>query len=1335
MHLLSNLSLFGQVFLFRNYTAAEGLPDDFVFQIRQDSRGYMWFATSSGISRYDGVHFQNYSIKNGLPDNAVRDLLEDEQGRIWVATASGLSCFEGGQFRNYSTADGLPHPFIQCLYKGRDGRFWIGTRGGGVCYFDGKNFHRLDEDSGFSLKTIWDIRGDQQGNVWFCGQEGGVFRFDGKKFQRFSEAEGIPPVSTYCTLEDRQGNIWVGTDSGVYRHDGTKFRRVRDASNTIDDVSCMIEDPAGAIWFASYGGGLVKYEKGKYQNFRSANGLVNDYAICLFVDRESNLWIGTQGGGASKFSGEQFAQIGQLKEAAISLIHGITQDPSGQFWFASYGGGICRLNDDGRLDRWRTSQGLASNLVNDVVASPSGKIYCGTDRGLSVFEKGRFQNFDAKTGLPDAVVRALYLDQTGKVWIGTFGGGVCRFDGKRFENWTTREGLLDNQVISIHEDQLHRIWLGTGKGVSILDNGHFRNLARKEGLPAGKVAAITESPVGVYWIGTDTGLCRYENGQFTIYDESKGLTNSTIHWLQFDRQGALWMGTNKGISRLTPASGQLKNFSSRDGLAGDEMLQGAVFLDRTGFVWCGSTHGATRFDPAFTPHNFVPPIVQIDGVRIFDQEWPLTQLSRLSPRQNSMTFSFLGLSFRDEERVQYRYLLEGFDPQWSPGTRERSARYTNLPEGKYRFRVTAANSLGIWDEKGASLEFEILPPLYRKLWFQCLAGFFLLVSMGGIVQWRTWMVRQHNLKLDRKVRERTREVLEQRERLARTNQELQALQDTSNAIIGLLDPDKLGHLILETSMQLLVCPGGVLMELGWPDQKVIVKLALGTAAPIQGAQFPAQQSQVWELIESRQACTFSAGQDDAFLGILKDQAELASCQTVLVPMICMDRMIGILALVRPFQAGKFNQREIALLVALASQATVAIRNADLYQAIRLSENRYRTLVERAGDAIFVVTREGCFDSVNPKTLEMLGYAEAEFKQMQLADIVPEEQRGVVHHLLDHTARSGNALESVDLQKKNGDSLPVEIHMVALGDDLYQAIVRDITMRRFLEKTLKQQRDRAEEASRLKSEFLASVSHELRTPLHAILSYADFGLEKISTADRGRLRNYFHEIKDSGSHLLTLIDDLLDLSKIEAGKMVYQWGPVTLWVVLDEACSRLGNLAESRQISLKTMPVPKDWIAWGDYEKILRLLINILGNAIKFTPVGGQISLFVKNDRSQNDREDQAYTSGEKGYHKKEAEESNADASSGLLERDFWHVGIQDTGIGIHPDEREAIFEKFVQSSHHAANKSSGTGLGLSICRGIVEAHQGKIWVESPGLGLGSTFYFSLPVYRESAASR
>jgi ligand-binding sensor domain-containing protein len=230
--LLSNLSLFGQVFLFRNYTAAEGLPDDFVFRIRQDSRGYMWFATSSGLGRYDGVHFQNYSIKNGLSDNAVRDLVEDEEGRIWVATASGLSCFEGGRFRNYSTADGLPIPFIQCLCKGRDGKLWIGTRGGGVCYFDGKKFHRLDEESGYSLKTIWDIRKDKQGNIWFCGQESGVFDLTAKKlsvFPRRKEFQRFPLIAHWRIVRGTFG--WKppveSTGMMVQNSEGYTMQRAR----------------------------------------------------------------------------------------------------------------------------------------------------------------------------------------------------------------------------------------------------------------------------------------------------------------------------------------------------------------------------------------------------------------------------------------------------------------------------------------------------------------------------------------------------------------------------------------------------------------------------------------------------------------------------------------------------------------------------------------------------------------------------------------------------------------------------------------------------------------------------------------------------------------------------------------------------------------------------------------------------------------------------------------------------------------------------------------------------------------------------------------------------
>lgn len=1323
----SHNASWGQVYLFRNYTAAEGLPDDFVFQIRQDSLGYMWFATSSGLSRYDGVRFHNYDIKNGLADNTVRDLVEDKKGNIWVATANGLSCFTAGKFRNYSTADGLPHPFVQTLLLTREGQLWAGTRGGGICYFDGQKFHPFGSPAELPLKTIWDMREDQKGNLWICGQEGGVYWIDQKQNRVHPVGVGIPSVPSFCWLEDLRGDLWIGTAAGVYRRHENRFRLVQSPGDLLHDVSSILEDRQGNLWFACYGAGIVKLSQGQFKHFQSSNGLAYDYTISLFEDREGVLWIGTQGGGVSKFSSEQFTQVSQLKDAGIRLIHGIGQAPDGAYWFASYGQGICRIDSQGKISRWRLKDGLASDLVGDLVVTASGRVYCATQQGLSLFEKGQFKNFGVPQGLRHATLEVLFLDHLQRLWIGSFGGGVSRFDGKRFETWSTPQGLLDDHVFAIHEDQKKRIWLGTGRGISILENGRFRNLTQTEGFPSGKISAILEDPQGVFWLGSDSGVVRYDGKQIRLFNERHGLLNASIRWLKFDRLGFLWVGTNKGVSRLDPTTQRFLNYTSRDGLAGDDMLQGSVFLDHAGDLWFGSTTGATRCDPVFQPRTLAPPLVYLQGVKVFDQDYSPSQVRELKAWQNLLTFSFIGLSFLDEERLRYQYMLEGFDTHWSAGIAERSARYTNLPFGKYRFRVMVSNPGWSGKAPEASLAFEILPPFYRKFWFQLVVGMVVLGSMVGLVRWRTWLVRQHNLVLDSKVRERTHEVFEQKERLARANEELQALQNTSNALIALLDPNELGRFVLETSMQLLDCPGGFIMQLSWPQRRIHIDKALGLAEGIQGVEFSAHESLAGEVLEKRQARVYSPSEIRGVFGESDMVRHLESCRLVLVPMLCQDRIIGILGLLRLPETIPFSSREIQLMAALSSQAAVAIRNAELYQAIHASEKRYRTLIECAGDGILVVTPEGRFDAVNPKTLEMVQREEKEFKQLCLNDIFPADQQDQVRHLFQRARVEGSALESLDLLTSQGKTVPVEIHMVALGDGLFQAILRDITVRRQLEESLEKQLDRAEEASRTKSEFLASVSHELRTPLHAILSYADFGLEKVGAVERERLKGYFHEIKDSGAHLLNLINDLLDLSKIEAGKMVYHRAPLPLWVLLDDASSRLLHLAESRQIKLTLKEIPREWMAFGDYEMLLRVLINLLGNAIKFTPPGGQIVLTAENWLNSEGGEGLVEKVGP-GF------DSGMLLSEGLAPavraNGSWKVSIFDSGMGIIPEELESIFDKFVQSKRYADKNRAGTGLGLSISKGIIEDHQGRIWAESPGPGKGSSFSFTLPAYHE-----
>ena len=256
--------------------------------------------------------------------------------------------------------------------------------------------------------------------------------------------------------------------------------------------------------------------------------------------------------------------------------------------------------------------------------------------------------------------------------------------------------------------------------------------------------------------------------------------------------------------------------------------------------------------------------------------------------------------------------------------------------------------------------------------------------------------------------------------------------------------------------------------------------------------------------------------------------------------------------------------------------------------------------------------------------------------------------------------------------------------------------------------LVQARDEAEQANKSKSEFLANMSHELRTPMHAILSFAKFGVDRWEKAERDKLHHYFENIHKSGSRLLTLLNDLLDLSKLEAGKMNMDLQAHHLSELIQDAFTESEALAKTKQLELKLNNQLADDTLNVDAPRMLQVIRNLLSNAIKFSPEGGAITVHLKESDLPKGRR-----------------ATDKETQPAVL------IAIQDEGIGIPESELEAVFDKFVQSSKTKTG-AGGTGLGLAICREIVEAHQGKIrainnaTTEQPDLP-GASFHIVLPL--------
>ena len=254
------------------------------------------------------------------------------------------------------------------------------------------------------------------------------------------------------------------------------------------------------------------------------------------------------------------------------------------------------------------------------------------------------------------------------------------------------------------------------------------------------------------------------------------------------------------------------------------------------------------------------------------------------------------------------------------------------------------------------------------------------------------------------------------------------------------------------------------------------------------------------------------------------------------------------------------------------------------------------------------------------------------------------------------------------------------------------------------------KEAAELSNQAKSSFLANMSHELRTPMHAILSFSDFGLSRIETASREKLSSYFSNIHESGNRLLSLLNDLLDLSKLEAGRMEFAIQQNDLRSVINTCCSELDAKLAERNLNLEIEIPPHLGPALFDPIRIGQVMTNLLSNAIKFSPEGGLIRILVSHDtlrigKRENDTEDTPAL----------------------------RVAVMDQGIGIPEDELESIFDKFIQSSKTRSG-AGGTGLGLAICKEIIEGHNGVIWAESVK-GAGATLSFVIPVEEPHYASK
>lgn len=405
---------------------------------------------------------------------------------------------------------------------------------------------------------------------------------------------------------------------------------------------------------------------------------------------------------------------------------------------------------------------------------------------------------------------------------------------------------------------------------------------------------------------------------------------------------------------------------------------------------------------------------------------------------------------------------------------------------------------------------------------------------------------------------------------------------------------------------------------------------------------------------------------------------------------------------------------VSVLYRMANSEILQRKKAE--EAMGQAEENYRAIFNAANDAIFVHDiRTGSILDVNQKTEDMYGYSREEMKRLNVEAISagepPFRQADALKWIQDAAAGKPQLFEWMAKDKK-GRLFWVEVnlkHAVIGGVLCLLAVVRDIGERKKAEEQLLWAKEHAESANRAKSEFLATMSHELRTPLNHIIGFTELIADKKVGGLNETQEEYLNDVIESSRHLLSLINDILDLSKVEAGKMEFHPVDMDLRGLMEDSLFMVKEKALKHGISLMTEMNGIPEIIRADHRKLKQVMYNLLSNAVKFTPDGGEIRVTAEVARGA-----------------RFGAQSEFPGDGHII-----FISLKDSGIGIKEEDLERIFNPFEQLDNSASRQYQGTGLGLSLTRRLVELHGGRIWAESEGEGKGSCFHFIIPYHGPS----
>lgn len=809
-----------------HFSINDGLSQNAINCLFQDSRGYIWIGTQDGLNKYDGYTFKTYrhapDDEYSLSSNYVRYIVEDEDSCLWIATQDGLNKFDyrTGLFESFfheeSNSSSLYENDIKTMYLDKLGFIWLKTDKG-VDQFNIKtkkfsyNKHEYDEFSFATEYNYYSITDDNEGVLWMGSKDGLLsydrvnqqfctYKIDSKKQGGFNEI--------FCTYINTKNEFLVGTKSGLYSFDKkTKFFEKLYPDVEMDIVRVIYEDNKGTTWIGTEEGVVyIDSKTKKICNLSFRKTYVKEVffgrVTSIFQDNSDILWISSDNG-LFKIDrkDEKFKLINQNVFEGLKLstdrTYSIYKYKNDDILIGTRKYGFNLLNIKNNTIKQFTSEKyplLKDDNIHCIYEDTDKNIWVGTSNGAFIFDKAKstFTSFSDYTGknvdhyLKNNRITAILQDTNGNYWISTF-NGLLFVSEDRIEIFKNKRNapkeIASSEVLNIIERKDKSIWVATVKGVSKFNptGRDFINFNRdNSNLSNNSCLTIFESIDGTLWVGTETGLNKFieETGRFEFYtSKSHGFSNDYIYAIVEDNNRYLWMSTNKGIVKFNPFTSEVTNFNLEDGLQSYEFNIGASYRHYDGEIYFGGVNGFNYFYPdslSKNPYVPMPIITRFVKKSSFGEKNIIlgnSNVINLSYNERSFDIYFALLEYSHPQKNKFKYRIKEIDAKWTNNGTKNYAGFIRLSPGEYTFELEAANSDNQWNYSPLVLKIIIASPWWRTN-FAILSYLVLIISVlvWGISSYNK-NIRSENRVLQEKDKA-SKEVALQKEELAIKNKNI-----------------------------------------------------------------------------------------------------------------------------------------------------------------------------------------------------------------------------------------------------------------------------------------------------------------------------------------------------------------------------------------------------------------------------------------------------------------------------------------------------------------------------------------------------------------------------------